>query len=327
MREYGFELRLCAHLETVIDGIVARQVGGGVRDAGGRVLDTVVIEPGPDFDTRRRITAETIPPAAIFSEVGVGEGRRWRRVTDLSPEAATRVRERALEVGFFERVRRDGEVRVRQTVRYPDWIGSITAIENKPDLGEPGDLERQLRTDVALGLVDRVVLATGSYVTGAHLNRIPEEVGVWRVHPDEKAVEIKEVRPPTELDADGWGLEVGEGKPLKREVRPVSPPAKRRARIRLAERAYGKGWRPSLPGCTEMRVDTASRTPALPFCEWKGRIVNPGACGPDCPGFDAAGPPAVDHEGERERRTEWKADPGGLGRRQAGVEEFGASGE
>ncbi|PSQ60011.1 hypothetical protein BRD18_02005, partial [Halobacteriales archaeon SW_7_71_33] len=39
VREYAFEQALCARLERP-DRIVARQVGGGVRRPGGRVLDT-----------------------------------------------------------------------------------------------------------------------------------------------------------------------------------------------------------------------------------------------------------------------------------------------
>lgn len=321
MREYGFELRLCAHLETVNDEIVARQVGGGVHAGGSRVLDIVAIEPGPGFETRRAITDQTIPTAAIHSDVGVGRGVRWSRAIDAPPETANRILDTALEVGFFERIQHTGGVRVRQTTRYPDWIGTITAIENKPDLGEPGGLTDQLRLDVALGLVDRVVLATESYVTAAHLNRLPDEVGVWRVHADED-IEIEEIREPTALAVDEWGIELGDREPLARQVRTVAPEEKRRSRIRLAERAYGKGWRPRFPGCREVEPTEVAGSRALPYCAWKERIVDPASCGADCPGFDPASPPAIDRVAERADRTPWDPDPPGFARTQVGLGAF-----
>lgn len=322
VREYGFELRLCAHLETDTGGIVARQVGGAVHDTGSRVLDTVVIAPGQEFDTRRRITGAEIPARAIHSPVGVGRARRWSQAIDASPETANRILERAIDVGFFERVQHNGRWRVRQTTRYPDWIGSITAIENKPDLGEPGDLIDQLRLDVALGLVDRVILATASYVTAAHMNRIPDEVGIWRVHTADTTLEIEEVRAPTDLAVDDWGIELGDREPLTRAIRTVSPAAKQRARIRLAERAYGKGWRPRFPGCSEgtSREELGSR--AIPYCTWKDRIIEPSGCGPACPGFTPASPPVVNGAAEREQRTQWKRDPDGFAREQVGLGGF-----
>lgn len=322
MREYGFELRLCAHLETVTDAIVARQIGGGCYDRGGRVLDVVMIEPGPAFEQRTAITSETIPPRAIFSHVGVGRARSWPHATDLSGETATRLLERALDVGFFEHVHHDGPTRVRQTARYPDWIGSITAIENKPDLGSPGDLADQLRHDVALGIVDRVILATSSHVTGAHLNRLPAAVGIWQVNTTSEGMAIEEMRAPNMLDPTDWGIEIGDRVPLHRDIRAVSPEEKQRARIRLAERAYGKGWRPSFPACSQAIPEATMETDAIPFCRWKDRVVDPGRCGPNCPGFDPESPPATDHRQERAERTQWDPDPAGFVRRQAGLAAF-----
>ena len=62
VREYGFELRLCAHLETAgVPGVgdasvVARQLGTSVHAAGGRIVDTVCVLPGPEFDDRVTLT-------------------------------------------------------------------------------------------------------------------------------------------------------------------------------------------------------------------------------------------------------------------------------
>jgi hypothetical protein len=186
----------------------------------------------------------------------------------------------------------------------------------------------QLRTDVSLALVDEAILATGSYVTRAHLNRIPDAVGVWRVHRDEGAagesLEIEVVREPTALAVDEPGIEPLESRPGRTRIDVVAPDAKARARRRLAERAYGKGWRTyAFPDCGACRPDGSSGA-TLPYCEWKGRVVDAGSeCGPDCPGHDAAEPPDVDLEAERDRRTAWAADPDGVRRHQSGLDRFG----
>lgn len=320
MREFAFELSLCSHLEATTDRVVARQLGGGVFAPGNRVLDVVTIEPGPEFDDRTAITPYPIPAAAIESDVGTGTARYWRTAFDTRSERARRIVDRAVEIGFFERERRNGRDYVRQTARYPDWFDRLTAIENKPDLGSPGALERQLRTDVSLGLVDEVILATESFVTRAHLNRIPKQVGVWRFDPDAGHHDV--IREPTPLPIDEPGVELLEERPIRTDVRIVTPDAKAARRRRLAERAYGKGWRTfGFPTCVEATVD-ASNGASVPYCRWKGRIVDPAGCGPACPGHEPADPPSVDLRSERDARTPWVADPDGRVRRQAGLDRF-----
>ncbi|WP_255170593.1 DUF5787 family protein [Natrononativus amylolyticus] len=322
MSEFAFELALCAALEERRDGIIARQLGGSVADPGGRILDVVCVEPGPAFDERRRLTGETIPDAAVRSAVGPGRFRYWKDAFDCHPDRARRATERAVEVGFFESKRRNGREYVRQVARYPDWYGAITGIENKPDLGRPGDLESQLRTDVSLGLVDEAILATESYVTRAHVNRIPEAVGVWRVHREGEAVtEIEVVREPTTLAVDEPGIEPLAFHPGRTDVAVVSSARKARARRRLAERAYGKGWRTyEFPDCGACEPTAEA---ALPFCAWKGDIVDAAAeCRPACGGYEPAAPADVDLAAERERWTPWLADPDGKRRRQSGLERF-----
>lgn len=316
MREFGFELSLCARLERD-GGIVSRQLGGAVASPGSRILDTVHIEPGPEFEERAAITAERIPGPAIEADVGTGRARYWKDAFSIHPDRARGVVDRAVDVGFLERERRGGREYVRQTTRYPDWFGEITAIENKPDLDSPGDLDRQLRFDVSLGLVDRVVLATESYVTRAHLNRLPDPVGVWRLVDGELEV----VREPARLDSNGWGVELRERTPLRTDVAMVSPAEKGRKRRRIAERAYGKGWRVEPPACergTAGEVDGSS----VPYCTHYGRIVNPGECGASCPGYEPGEAPDVDLEAERDRKTGWIADPAGRRRRQVGLDRF-----
>jgi len=323
VREFGFELSLCAHLEGDRDAVLARQLGGGVTEPGGRVLDTVVVEPGRAFDERTAITPDRIPDAILLSELGPGRFRRVTAAIDARPDRARSIAEHGAKIGFLELERRSGQLHARQVTRYPhDWFGEILGIENKPDLGTPGALEEQLRIDVSLGLVDRVVLATESYVTGAHRNRIPEAVGIWRFDPE--SGELTVLREAESLAVDESGVEVLDRRPGVSSIEIVSPEAKRRARRRVAERAYGKGWRTfDFPACAEMEARSRQRGASLPWCAWKGRIVNPASeCGEDCPGYETAAAPDVDQSAEREARSSWIADPVGRQRTQAGLDSF-----
>lgn len=326
MSEFAFELALCAALEERRDGIVSRQLGANVTDPGGRILDVVLVRPGPEFDDRRALTGETIPNVVLESRVGPGRFRYWKECFDCHPRRARAAVDRALEIGFFERERRNGRDYVIQVARYPDWFNGIVGIENKPDLGRPGDLEAQLQTDVSLGIVDESVLATRSYVTRAHLNRIPDEVGVWRVlDRSDGAVEIEVLRESTPLPVDRPGIEPLDVHPGRTDVAVVSAAEKARARRRLAERAYGKGWRTyTFPDCGAC-VPAKSRTDAsLPYCSWLETVVNPAAtCGPSCDGYEPAEPPEADLSAEREARSPWVAEPAGMRRRQSGLDRFG----
>jgi hypothetical protein len=318
-REFTFELGLCAQLESTTDWIVGRQLGGAVDRPGRRIVDVVGVEPGAAFDDRAAITAETIPARAIESIVGVGEAVPRRRAIRETPGLTEPLVDRAVEVGFFASERRNGRASLRQTTRYPDaWFDRLVGIENKPDLGSPGALERQLRTDVSLGLFDHVILATESHVTRAHLNRIPEEVGVWRVHPD--ANERTVLREPTPLPTDEPGVELVERRPLETEVAVVDRAAKAAARRRIAERAYGKGWRTyDFPSCAHATATADGR----PRCTHFERIVDPRrACGADCDAREPANSPDVDAEALRASRTAWRRDPAGVRRRQSGLDRF-----
>ncbi|WP_435196460.1 DUF5787 family protein [Natronomonas sp. EA1] len=311
MREFPFEMRLCARLES--EGhLVSRQLGASI--AGKRVIDTLLVEPGPQFDARTRITPHSIPVRAIESDIGVGRARRPARAFDCSPQHARSVAERAAAVGFFEAERRGGQRRYRQTARYPDWFGSLTGIENKPDLGRPGELELQLRKDVSLSLLDEIILCTESYVTGAHLNRIPDEVGVWRFDPETGDREV--IREPAPLAPGEPGIEVLEEHPGHTEIRPVTVAEKRTARLKLAERAYGKGWRVPL-ACPHGEYREIHGVGGVAYCPTRDRVVHPSeACAP-------GDPPETDLDSFRAAHSQWVRDPAGVARTQSGLDRFG----
>lgn len=318
MREYSFELRLCAHLERERDGIVSRQLGAGVRNPGTRIVDTVHVSPGPAFERRSRIGPTAIPREGIDADVGTGAFRPVTSVIDAPPERAQNIAERAAAAGFFELERQGGRAVVRQTVAYPDWFGTLTGIENKPHLDAPGALERQLRFDTALGLFDRIVLATTDHVTRAHLNRLPDSVGVWRFRPSDSSVEV--VRPAPKLGGPSAGTEIREEHPLRTDIAVIDDEAVADARRRVAERAWGRGWRPGeLPACT--RCDPTSA--GLPHCTHFDRVVDPAVeCGIDCPGHDPGPTPEVDLEARRAALTAWDPDASAFRSEQSDLSHF-----
>jgi hypothetical protein len=318
--EFAFELALCARLEATTDWLPARQLGGGVAARGRRVVDVCAVVPGPSFADRAAIAAGAIPPPVLEGSVGVGEAVPAAVGLDCPPERRAAVVERAVDLGVLERERRGGRTLVRQTARYPDdWFDRLIAVENKPDLDRPGRLERQLRHDAAVGLFDAAVLATADHVTGAHLNRIPDPVGVWRVDPatGERTV----VREPAPLPVDEPAVEPVAERNDRTEVALVDPAEKARVRRRIAERAYGKGWRTYDPPPCARAATTAD---GRPRCAHFDRVVDPATdCGPDCPAFERADPPDLDRAALRAARTPWTADPEGGRRRQAGLDRFG----
>lgn len=327
MREFGFELQLCAHLEATGD-LVSRQLGGGVHAPSGRILDVVAITPGPRFAERAAITPYRIPDAAIRADVGPGRAKYWKdafRPLGLSARHAKAVVERAVEIGFFERDRRNGRDYIRQVTRYPDdWFGRIRAIENKPDLDRTGALQSQLRRDVTLGLADEIVLATASYVSRAHVNRLPSAVGVWRFR--NGGLEV--IREATRLCVEEHGIEITDEHPGATSIKVIDTEEKAQRRRHLAETAYGKGWRTyEFPPCTHGNAITAQGQARMPYCTYHDRIVNPTAeCGTSCPGFRRAAPPAVDSVRDRDMGSVWIADPPGHARRQTRLTRFSPDG-
>lgn len=308
MDEFAFELSLCTTLEASTDAIVARQIGVGGRHDSGRVLDIVLIEPGPAFDTRVALTPHAVPELLLESDIGAGTFRDWRR--ELGDGiAAERAIDIGLDIGVLERDHRRGREMVKFVDRYPDdWFDRIVAIENKPDLSNPGDLYHQLQFDTSLGVVDEVVLATASHVTRAHRHRLPETVGIWRFDPT--AQERSVLKPASQLPTTDHGIEIRDRHTGRIDITPIDPETKAASRRRLAERAFGKGWRTyALPGCANLDRDRAA-VDGIPRCEAFDRIVDPAIdCGSHCPDHAPIPPPAIDLTELRDERSPWNATP------------------
>lgn len=319
MRERALEFALCATIEQERADLVSRQLGGAVAAPGRRVLDIVAIETTAAVTERAAITPAAIPTALVTGPLGPGRARPPHEATPDTPEQTLRLVDRGLEIGFLERTYRDDRALIRQVTRYPDWIDRIVGIEVKPDLRSPGALIDQLRTDVALGVLDAVVLATTSYVTAAHLHRLPDPVGVWRVDEDGGITVEREPKP---LDPGDHGVELRDRTPGRTDVEIVSPADKHAARIQIAERAYAKGWRHfPVPDCANVTLDSTPTT--IPYCVALERPVDPEtACGPDCQAHEPAPAPSFDPDADRARETPWRPDPPGRRRRQASLDRF-----
>ncbi|QZA88661.1 hypothetical protein K0C01_00335 [Salinarchaeum sp. IM2453] len=319
--EFTFELSLCAYLETQRDAIIARQLGAGVDSSGRRIIDIAIAEPGPRFEFRASLTAESIPIDLIEAPIGPGTFRSASDAIDRPVKHRQDLIERGAEIGFIEKRRNSGTAEIRQVVRYPyRWYSNLIGIENKPDLSSPGKLIDQLQFDVSLGLFDNVILATATRVTDVHLNRIPEEVGVW-VYSPEDGIEV--VRQAEQLQPNAYGIELVSHNSDHSQISPVSEKAKQQARQRIAERAYGKGWRvSSLPECQSCNFQSRHGTPCLPFCVEKQQVVSPSGDCVSCSLRSDESTHQYDPTDERDRRTPWKANPTGYQHKQAGLDRF-----
>ena len=318
--EFAFEVSLCAFLESTRDGVVSRQLGSGITRPGGRILDIVVVTPGPAFEQRTALTPAAVPAAIHESPLGAGRYRPVHEVLDIRPERRQGLIEYAVDAGILEQRRVNGRQEIKLRTRYPtDWFGQLIAIENKPDLTTPGALDWQLQYDVSLGLADRVVVATETHVTRTHLDRIPDPVGVWEYDGDSVTVHRRGVR----LSPGADGLELLDDHGDWTEFTVVTPDAKRRRRRRMAEQAYGKGWRTfDSVDCTHFTTTERHGASTIPYCTWAETVVNPSeACGIDCPGYTEEAAPAVDFDAERARRSGWRQDTENS-RRQSGLDRF-----
>ena len=311
MKEFGFELRVCAWAERSWppEGdrdavVVGRQLGTERRRWDTVVVETTerALEQRAPFGSQRLGSdllhvARNAPASwAYYRDALPDPGYPWRYVREAVHRAAER--------GFVETRRRSNRIELRRRYRYPDWVDRIVAIENKPDLDAAAArvLAEQLEHDVAVGLADEVWLATWASDGGiepALLEAMPVEAGVLAVSEDGEETTVEPVWYPRSLAVEDAGtriLERPSGGPEDRSAARfeyADPGWKRGKRTEIAERAYERGWRSYAdtmrPDCRHFEL----RDPAGPFpwCVSKGREQTAAECSADCPAFEPE-PPA-----------------------------------
>jgi len=312
VKEFGFELRVCAWAERnwppgVAGGtapVVARQLGTARRR-----WDTIVIEPTADGLTQRAPFGETRLGSDLLSlvrhaptswtyyrECLPDPGYPWRYVREAIHEADDR--------GIIE-TRRDGNrIEIRRRYRYPAWVDRVVAIENKPDLNAAAArrLGEQLEHDVALGLADEVWLATAASDGGiepALLEAMPVEVGILAVSTGSGSYSCEPVWQPRTLTVTDPGTRIlgrpsgGSEDASAARFEYADPEWKRRKRLEIAERAYERGWRSYAgtmrPDCRYFDLEDPSGP--FPRCAAKGRPQTAAECSGSCPSFEPE-PPA-----------------------------------
>ena len=325
VKEFGFELRVCAWAERNwppvgaagedATALVARQLGTKRRR-----WDTVVVETteagldarapfGEDrLDSDLLHVARNAPASwTYYREALPDPGYPWRYVREAVHRAADR--------GFVE-TRKDGNrIELRRRYRYPEWVDRIVAIENKPDLDASAArvLAEQLEHDVALGLADEVWLATEATreeVEPALLEAMPVEVGILAVSEGPEGWRAEPVWNPRSLSVSEPGtriLDRPEGDEYDASAARfeyADPDWKRRKRLEIAERAYERGWRSYAdtmrPDCRHFEV--AEPTGPFPRCAAKGREQTAAECSARCRSFEPE-PPVW-------RTKEWPIDGG-----------------
>jgi len=312
VKEFGFELRVCAwaerHWPPDAEGdrraLVARQLGTRRRR-----WDTVVVETTAAALERRapfgeqRLDSDLLyvarnAPAswAYYREALPDPGYPWRYVRETVHRAADR--------GFVETRKRGNRVELRRRFRYPDWVDRLVAVENKPDLDATAAraLAGQLEHDVALGLADEAWLATratGDDVEPALLEAMPVEAGILAVSGGADGWRAETVWNPRTLDTGVTGTRIlerpedGDADASAARFEYADPAWKRRKRLEIAERAYERGWRSYAEtmrtDCRHFRVDD----PAGPFprCAAKGGEQTAAECSAGCDAFEPE-PPA-----------------------------------
>ncbi|MFB6089987.1 MAG: DUF5787 family protein [Halobellus sp.] len=299
--EFGFELSVCRWAETAWPPgttrdsavLVARQLG--TRE---RRWDTVVLECDPDglaaraqfgereLDSDLLHVVRNAPAAwAWYRDALPHPGYPWRYVRAAVHRAAGR--------DLVEKRRRGNRVEIRRTAPYPDWLRRIVAIENKPDLDASAAraLSDQLEHDVETGLADEVWVATeatGGRIEPALLEDLPVDVGILALSFDE-----------TDDDAATTGTDIRVDASVEWYPSEVTPPdadrdeGRRRRRLELAERAYGRGWRSYYetmrPDCRHFELRRHGRA-LVPYCAAKARSQTAAECSGSCSEFEPEPP-------------------------------------
>ncbi len=311
MKEFGFELRVCAWAERnwppagsdAVTPLVARQLGTKHRR-----WDTVVVETtdrGLDsrapfgekrLDSDLLYVARNAPSSwAYYREALPDPGYPWRYVREAVHRAADR--------GFLETRRSGNRIEIRRRYRYPPWVDRIVAIENKPDLDAAAArvLTQQLEHDIALGLADEVWLATsatGEEIEPALLEAMPVEVGVLAVSVTEGETTVEPIWRPRTLGSDDVGTRIlerpdsGSDDLSATRFEYADPDWKRRKRLEIAERAYERGWRSYAetmrPDCRTFELKDP--TGPFPWCAAKGRPQTASECSARCRAFEPEPP-------------------------------------
>jgi len=313
--EFEFELLVCRWAER-------EWPPGGERDADRAVLvarqlgtqrrrwDTIAIEADRDALRRRgnfgrqhldgdllHVIRSAPADWAWYRDALPEPGYSWRYVREAIHEADDR--------GILD-VRRNGNrIEIRRKWAYPDWVDRIVAIENKPDLDASAAraLRPQLERDVALALADEAwvaTTATGERVEPAILEDIPVEAGVLVVEPGERSASVAWHPRSLDLDAPGTRIEDRADDADSEYVQSagtfeyVAPERKRELRLRIAERAYERGWRSFVdsmrPDCRHFELRDADGQ-LLPHCAAKDGTQTSAECSGSCPEYEPE-PPA-----------------------------------
>ncbi|WP_435097927.1 DUF5787 family protein [Halarchaeum sp. P4] len=296
--EFGFELRVCAWAESNWTPaepdsrvLVARQLGTQRRR-----WDTVLVEADPEalrtraelgdreLDPELRSLAEHAPADWTYYRDALPDpGYPWRYVRDAIHRASAR--------GVLEERKRGNRIEIRRVAPYPDWVRRVVAIENKPDFDASAarDLADQLERDVALGLADEVWVATRADETRALVTEMPIHAGVLTF---DEAMDASVAWHPRSLDPDAAGVRVTEhGDPTTFEY--VAADEKRETRRRIAERAYGRGWRSYVetmrPDCKAFDLRDAEHG-YVPYCHAKDCEQTAAECSGSCASFSPEPP-------------------------------------
>ncbi|GGM71063.1 hypothetical protein J2752_002213 [Halarchaeum rubridurum] len=317
--EFGFELRVCAWAERHWEPadpdsrvLVARQLGTRRRR-----WDTVIVEADPaGLSARAAFGADELDadlldvvrhaPAdwTYYRDALPDPGYPWRYVREAIHRASAR--------GVLDERKRANRIEIRRVAPYPDWVRRVVAVENKPDLDASAAraLAAQLERDVALGLADEVWVATRADATRALVTEMPNAAGVLTVGAGDDAADdatdegrdpeagerdalaVDVAWHPRTLDPDATGVRVTDrGDPTAFEY--VDPAEKRETRARLAERAYGRGWRAYAdtmrPDCRAFDLRAAEEGD-VPYCHAKGREQTAAECSGSCPDFSPEPP-------------------------------------
>ena len=263
--------------------LVARQIGTKRRR-----WDTIVLEVDPAGLRQRAAFGESELDSDLLHVVRNAPAE-WAWYRDVLPEPDypwRYVREaihRAADRDTLHTRRSGNRIEIKRIAPYPDWLDSLIAIENKPDLDSSAArrLGEQLAHDVSVGLADSVWVATertGRTVEPALLEALPVEAGILTTDFDDGV--------DRDSAAVAWhptGL-----------TQTHDAATRERRRLELAERAYGRGWRSyhetMRPDCRFFGLRRHGRA-LLPWCDAKGCHQSAAVCAGSCEQFEPE-PPA-----------------------------------